>query len=281
VFHESETKIFDKMGMEAQPMRSYDSHFRGVPPEARTMIWQHCIAVAPRTSETIEHGDFDFMIRRLDRPRYIPLDYNIQQNVVYITGISIQNLGIILADKKTSREVVGMLREQMPLSFRALHLGDFQIVKNLGGLKERVSSVTLVFGSDLRAKVEDVQGLNEVMKYLDGFQASMRLFVFLSELAVEQLMEVNLQPFDALLQSPGFQGAVEHIRRKVAGPLPISNRGLFYALSGTSDLIRMEKNWTVECVKNSEGSWLDGLTPKEQTEMRVGTTVSIRGLMLR
>ncbi|KAN0096800.1 hypothetical protein V8E51_015605 [Hyaloscypha variabilis] len=221
------------MATQTQPMRSYDSHFRGVPTEVRTMIWQHCIAVAPRTSETIEHGDFDFMIRRSDRPRYIPLDYIIQQNVVYITGISIQDLGVVLADKKTSAEVVGMLREQMSLSFRALHLGDFRIVKKLGGLRERVSSVTLFFGSDLRAKLEeDVQGLNEVMKYLDGFQAGTRLFVFLSELAVEQLMEVNLQLFAALLQSPGFQGAVEHIRRKAAEELDSGMREEFGRVVG-------------------------------------------------
>jgi hypothetical protein len=75
------------------------------------MIWQHCIAVAPRTSETTEHGDFDFTIRRSDRPRYTLLDYNIQKNVVNITGISIQNLEIILADKDGEELDSGMREE--------------------------------------------------------------------------------------------------------------------------------------------------------------------------
>ncbi|KAE9371815.1 hypothetical protein N431DRAFT_441776 [Stipitochalara longipes BDJ] len=258
------------------PRRNFDFPFRGIAPEIRTMIWKHCISVALRIHETIEHGNFDSMINRSGRPRYIPLKYDFRYDALHITGIAIQNLGVILVDKKTSVEVVGMLREQMSLSFRALYFWDFPIVRKFREARTRVRSVTLKFErGDFGRKDEDLERLRAVMNDLDGFQAGMRLFVDLDEGVVELLMEGDqrLEPFAALLHSSALQGAVEHVRKgqEISVVLP-RNGGYLDNLCGR--MLKWEKNWTVECLRK-EGSWAGNLVVKEQTEVRASTSASI------
>jgi len=229
------------MAMETHPTKqNFDLAFRGIPPEIRTMIWHQCIAVAGRICQEVPYWEFS-TLKGLEGSRYIQLEYDLSDSRnLCITNILIHDLGIIFADKKTHAEVVHMVREQTCAVFRPLDDLSFSWLRLLSHVTRQVRRVILQFGREcLQRTGENKSCLQRVLRYLDSYQPGLRLFVRFEEVAVKLLVERDpgLQRFVALLDCPRFQVAVEHVRENKA-----------------VEVWPWERNWTVECVKKSEGS---------------------------
>jgi hypothetical protein len=124
----------------------------------------------------------------------------------------------MFASKMTFVEVMLMVKAKKYLGFRGLDFRDLETLGRLPELKSGMRRVTMCFGKGGLVNGDAVERarehLTEVMRFLDGFEGGVRMFVRFDEAAGRGLNKGDrrLEIFAGMVGSRGLREAVEYCR---------------------------------------------------------------------